>query len=83
MAGRCNRFRWCSVGWLMQRFHTSTPLRVGKTTSTNLRELFKHLPRLIAESGLVAAGRQRLPQHISQKTHRDVCAHAMFSVVPY
>jgi len=31
---RCNRIRWCSVGWLMQRFRTSKPLRVGKTTST-------------------------------------------------
>src|SRR2546430_5621006 len=31
---RCNRILWCSVGWLIQRFRTSTPWRVGKITST-------------------------------------------------
>ena len=46
-------------------------------------ELLKHLPWFIAESALTAAGGQRLPQHIGQKTHQDVCAHAMLSVVPY
>ena len=46
-------------------------------------ELFKYLPRFIAESALMAAGGQRLPQHIGQKTNQDVCAHAMLAVVPY
>jgi hypothetical protein len=47
-------------------------------------ELFKDLPRFIAESALTAAGGQRLPQHIGQKAHQDVCGtHAMLSVVPY
>jgi len=46
-------------------------------------ELFKDLPWFIAESALTAAGGQRLPQHVGQKTNQDVCAHAMLSVVPY
>ena len=37
---------------------------------SDLREVFKHLPRLMAEPGLATAGAQRLPQHIGQKTHR-------------
>ena len=50
---------------------------------TDLTEFFKYLSWLIAESALTTAGGQRLPQHVGQKTHQDVCAHAMFAVVPY
>jgi hypothetical protein len=49
----------------------------------DLREFFKHLPWFMAESGLAAIGGQRLPQHIGQKTHQDVCAHVMLLVMPY
>ena len=66
MPSRCSRIRWSSVGWLMQRFRISTPLRVGRTTSAKVmsESSLKHPPRLIAETGLTA---RRLLQHVSQK----------------
>jgi hypothetical protein len=33
--------------------------------------------------GLTTAGRQGLPQHVSQKANQDVGADAMFAVVPH
>jgi hypothetical protein len=36
MPSRCSGIPRCSVGWLVQRLCTSTPLRVGKITSTKL-----------------------------------------------
>jgi hypothetical protein len=61
------------------------PLARGQNhiDQSNLRKLCKHLPRFIAEFGLVTAGRERLPQHIGQKAHQDVCPHTMLLVVPY
>jgi hypothetical protein len=60
-----------------------TPLRVGKITSTKL---------ISQSSSNICRGSSPSPpcrpaasvfHNIGQKTHQDVCAHAMLSVMPY
>src|SRR5262250_2430637 len=50
----------------------SVACRQNNIDQSDVGKLFKHLPRLIAETRLAAAGRQRLPQHVSQKTDQDM-----------
>jgi len=68
MPSRCSRIRWCSVGWLMQRFPDLHSVACGQNhiDQSDVGKLFKfkHPPRLIAETGLTA---RRLLQHVSQK----------------
>ncbi len=48
----------------------------------DLRKHFEHLARFVAESGVAAHRRQRLPQHIRQEADQDVRLDTIRPLVP-